>query len=675
MNIFDDITSIKGVGNKTKEMFNKCGINTVLDLVLYFPREYENINNASLNNLAINEINILKVTVKNIYKDIRKNGKLITTIEFRERNLTITGKWFNQSYIKRRFILGKEYLLEGKIDLFNNRYYIINGKIINTDKEIQCIRSIYALKGDITNNIFIKTISSILNSINIKENLPNKILNKYKLVDLNFAIKNIHRPKDYDSLEDSIRRLKFQELFMYCLKINMLKEYLNNSKKGIAFKLSDKIELLKEKLPFNLTKAQNRVINEILEDQRKGISMNRLVQGDVGSGKTVIAIIAMFNVVDNGYQSVLMAPTEILAKQHYKEVCSLLKDFNVRIELLTSSVTKKNKEIIKEKLVNQDIDILIGTHALIEEGINFKNIGLAVTDEQHRFGVMQRNKLNNKGSNIDTLVMSATPIPRTLNLAIYGDLDISTIDELPPGRKLIDTYWVNKGYRERVYNFAIKQIEEGRQVYIVCPLVEVNEKLSLCSVEEIYDELKSNYFRDINIEILHGKMSNNEKEDVMNRFNSGEIKALVCTTVVEVGVNVPNATLMIIENSERFGLAQLHQLRGRVGRGENKSFCILISYNNSEKTKKRMEIIKNSNDGFYIAEEDLKLRGAGEVFGYRQHGDNGFLLSDIFIDADMLKNAAFEAKNICKSREKEDINFKIRVKEEMKVNTKFICFN
>ena len=412
--------------------------------------------------------------------------------------------------------------------------------------------------------------------------------------------------------------MKFQELFTYSLKLMMLKNKVNN-KEGIEFKIFTKelIEI-KKSLPYDLTNAQNKVIRQILHDAKRPVAMNRLVQGDVGSGKTLVALIALFNAYKNNYQCAFMAPTEILAVQHFNEAKKILKDFNVSIELLTGNTKKKEKDRIKDIIRQGTPVIVIGTHALIEDSVEFKNLGLIVTDEQHRFGVKQRSKLINKNKMCDVLVMTATPIPRTVSLYLYGDLEISVIDEMPPGRKKIETLLFDKQSRKIAYKMALDEIKEGRQIYIVAPLIEDNEKLKLNSVEMIYKEIKSSVFSNIHVEILHGKMTSKEKNDIINGFKEGDIKAIVSTTVIEVGVNVPNASVMIIENAERFGLAQLHQLRGRVGRGEYNSKCFLICDGVNSITKRRMDIMTKSSDGFYIAEQDFKLRGSGEIFGVKQ---------------------------------------------------------
>ncbi|WP_138207806.1 ATP-dependent DNA helicase RecG [Haloimpatiens lingqiaonensis] len=676
MSIYNDVGTIKGVGEKTRAMFAQCGINNILDLLLYFPRDYEKANVVKDDNLLLGEMNIIPLIALEIQRDYRKNNKTITTVIFSHNNIKISAKWFNQPYMKNKFKLGQKYVLEGKIEKFKNIIYTINPKIVTeTNGTEQVIKPKYHLKGKINDNIFRKTILQVMKNIRIKENLPEDLVKKYNLCSLDTAIRNIHNPINETILEKSLERLKFQEMFTYCLKVNILKEYLNKSTKGIYFNISPEIEELKKSLPFELTNAQNNVLKEILKDQQSGLPMNRLIQGDVGSGKTIVAIIALLNAVKNGYQVAFMAPTEILAQQHYNEVTKILDKFQINTEILTSSVAKRKKENIKDKLAKGEIQIIVGTHSLIQEDVQFKNIGLVIVDEQHRFGVLQRNKLNNKGKNIDVMVMSATPIPRTLSLTLYGDLDVSTIDQLPPGRQKIETYAVNRHYRDRVYKFALNEVKSGRQVYIVCPLVEKNETSSLCSVEGLYEELKEKYFSGISLGLLHGKMNNKDKEEIMQKYKEGDINILICTTVVEVGVNVPNATLMIVENAERYGLAQLHQLRGRVGRGSYKSYCILIADGKSEKTKKRMDIMKNSNDGFYIAEEDLKIRGSGELFGFRQHGENGFLISDIFEDIDIFKKALLESKKFFESKEDKDMELREKIIKSLEETAKYICFN
>lgn len=677
INIYDDIGLVKGVGPKLKERLNKVGIFTVLDLLLYFPRDYEFLNDdISLNGDTSDEKAILKCKVQSYGSSIRtRNGKTLTTINFTYNNLKVIGKWFNQPYIKRNFILGNEYNLMGKFKKVNNTLEVINPLIPCKEANKSEILPIYTLKNGLTNKILVKLINEILKNMIIKENLPEEIVKKYKLISLDKAIRSIHFPAGRGELQSAINRLKFQELFTYSLKIIMMKAHIKKENSGISFKMSPLLKDLKESLPYTLTNAQSRTLREILLDQKRNIAMNRLVQGDVGSGKTLVALISMFNVYMNGYQTVLMAPTEILANQHYAEAKKYLDKFGVDIELLTGSTKEKEKKRIKEKIASGKEIMLIGTHALIQDDVELNNLGLVVTDEQHRFGVEQRSRLINKNKRADVLVMTATPIPRTLSLYLYSDLDISIIDELPPGRKPIDTMLVDMNQRMKAYNFALKEVEKGRQFYIVSPLIEENEKLNLNSVEKIYEELKNGIFKDIRIEILHGKMAGKDKDKIINTFKNGEIKGIISTTVIEVGVNVPNSTMMIIENAERFGLAQLHQLRGRVGRGEHKSYCILIANTKNDITRRRMEIMTESSDGFYIAEEDLKLRGAGEVFGMRQHGDEGFILANVVDDINILKCANHEAKLIVNNINEDNKKLCTEIMRGIERNSRYICFN
>lgn len=686
MDIYSDIKNLKGVGPKALQLLNKSGIYNLLDLLLYFPREYENITSSEdITNINGKEKLKIKCKVMRVFPDKKtKTGKTITTIAFYDGENTFYGKWFNQPYVKKKYFIDKEYTLVGEVKKLGKDYEISNPKefkekeISENDTDEKRDKDIipkYSLKAGLTNNFFIKLITSILDAMFIRENLPEWIIEKYKLCSLDYAIRNIHYPKAENALRAAERRLKFQELFTYSLKILMLREYVIANKEGIAFKVCPELADLKNALPFQLTDAQSRAVREILSDMKKHTPMNRLLQGDVGSGKTIVALIALFNAVKNQHQGVLMVPTEILANQHYHEFKRIISSFDIKTKLLTGSTTKKEKDRIKEELKQGTIDILIGTHALIEDDVEFKNLGIIVTDEQHRFGVMQRNKLFNKGKNIDVLVMTATPIPRTLALYLYGDLEVSIIDQLPPGREKIETKHGTRKQRDNIYEFSKKFIKEGRQVYVVCPLVEDNEVLDLKSVEALFLELNDNYFKDYKVGFIHGKMSPKEKDKVMNGFKNKEIQVLVATTVIEVGINVPNANIIIIENAERFGLAQLHQLRGRVGRGQYKSYCFLIADTKSKITEKRMKIMEQSNDGFFIAEEDLKLRGTGEVFGLRQSGEDGLLLSDVIEDINILKCANKEAKKLIVSEEQEDIEVKEEVIKALEKHSKYICFN
>ena len=497
---------------------------------------------------------------------------------------------------------------------------------------------IYPLTYNLSQNVLRKIIENGLREIENKldETLPKYILEEYNLEGINEATKSIHFPKKFKDFNIARNRLVFEELLATQLALLELKNNYQNGEDGIIFNKNVNMSDIINKLPFKLTKAQLRVLEEIDTDMESNKQMNRLLQGDVGSGKTVISICAAYKAVKSGYQVAIMAPTAILATQHLENFQKMLKGMGMNVELLISGITKKKKEEILSRLKNGEIDILIGTHALIEENVIFKNLGLVVTDEQHRFGVKQRTKIAQKGKNPDVLVMTATPIPRTLALILYGDLDISIIDELPPNRKEIETFAVSKKMEQRIDGFIQKQIEEGRQAYIVCPLVEENEEMDLQSVQKIYEKYKKE-FSQFKVEYIHGKMKPKEKDDIMLRFKSGEIQILISTTVIEVGVDVPNANIMVIEDSERFGLAALHQLRGRVGRGEYQSYCILKYEGKSENVRKRMKVMSETNDGFVISEKDLELRGAGDFFGTMQHGIPEFKIANLFEDMQILK--------------------------------------
>ena len=549
--------------------------------------------------------------------------------------------WYNQSYLKNKFKVGEIYHFFGKVKRIQNRIEMVSPvfdeetKNKNTGKIIPIYPLTYNLSQNVLRGIIENAITLVNNSL--PETLPKYILDEYKLLGINESIHKIHFPENFDEFEKARKRLVFEELLGMQLALLNLKNKYEADTNGIQFDKNVKMSDVINALPFKLTKAQLRVLEEIDKDMESNKNMNRLLQGDVGSGKTAVSIIASYKAVKCGYQVAIMAPTAILASQHLESFKEILDQFGIRCELLISSIAKKKKEEILERLRNGEIDILIGTHALLEENVVFKNLGFVVTDEQHRFGVKQRTTIVEKGQNPDVLVMTATPIPRTLALILYGDLDISIIDELPPNRKKIDTFAVTKGMEERVNNFIKKQVDEGRQAYIVCPLVEENEEMNLKSVTALAEKYKNEVFKDYRVEYLHGKMKNKEKDEIMERFKNGDIDILISTTVIEVGVNVPNASLMVVENAERFGLAQLHQLRGRVGRGEYQSYCILKYQGNSDVIRKRMKVMTDTNDGFIISEKDLELRGSGEFFGTRQHGLPEFKIANLFEDMPVLK--------------------------------------
>lgn len=554
-------------------------------------------------------------------------------------------------YGKKYRFFGKISNKYGKIDLTSPVFDEIEKKN-NTGKIIP----LYPLTFSLSQNTIRKIIENGLKDVEedggLKETLPQYILNEYKLEEINKAIETVHFPKEFADFEIARKRFVFEELLSTQLALLQLKNSNLKDHKGIRFSKDAHMSDVINSLPFNLTKAQLRVLEEIDKNMEQDKSMNRLLQGDVGSGKTVVAMISAYKAVKSGYQVAVLAPTAILATQHLENFQKILEKFDIRCELLISGITKKKKTEILEKLQNGEIDILIGTHAMLEENVTFKSLGLVVTDEQHRFGVKQRTTMAQKGENPDVLVMSATPIPRTLALILYGDLDISVIDELPPNRKKIETFAVTKALEDRVNNFVKKQVDEGRQAYIVCPLVEESEENDLQSVISLYEKCKTEVFPNYRIEYIHGKMKQKEKDDIMERFKNGEIDILISTTVIEVGVDVPNSSIMVIEDAQRFGLAQLHQLRGRVGRGEYQSYCILKYEGKGKNTRERMKIMTQTNDGFVISQKDLELRGSGDFFGTNQHGIPDFKIANLFTDIDILKLAQEAAIKIVNDDEK-----------------------
>lgn len=650
--INENIQYAKGIGPKKAEKLNRLGIYTIKDLLYYFPRQFEDRSVIKkIAQLEDEEKVTVKALITNIESYTPKKGMTITRIDVKDDTGFAKLTFFNREYIKNTFRVGDSILAFGKVKK-NGRFVELNSceleYLSTAPKNIGKLLPVYPLSYGITNKDIMNTVRMVFENKDIKipEYMPEYLLKKYRLCGIEYAIKNIHFPKDKESLKIALYRLIFEELLVLQLGLFMYKGGSSNEK-GITFKRDSRLDDVLESLPFKLTRAQNRALNEILDDMCSEKVMNRLVQGDVGSGKTVVALLALAECVFNGYQGALMAPTEILAQQHYESFTETFEDIGIRVEILTGSATKKQKEGILQRVKDGEIDILIGTHALIEDNVEFKNIGLVITDEQHRFGVRQRGKLSSKGTSPDILVMTATPIPRTLALILYGDLDISIIDELPPGRQPIETIAVEKKKRDKVYNSLVRrEVDKGRQVYIVCPLVEESETLDITSATETAEEIKREFFPDLRVGLLHGKMKPSEKDAVMTSFKNHELDILVSTTVIEVGVNVPNSTLMIIENAERFGLAQLHQLRGRVGRGKHQSYCVLIYGSNSEVCKKRMNIMEETNDGFKISEKDLEIRGPGEFFGTMQHGVPELKVANLFKHMKILKTVQQEARII-----------------------------
>ena len=650
--INESIQYVKGIGPKKAEKLNRLGIYTIKDLLYYFPRQFEDRSIIKkIAQLEDEEKVTVKALITNIESYTPKKGMTITRIDVKDDTGFAKLTFFNREYIKNTFRVGDSILAFGKVKK-NGRFVELNSceleYLSSSPKNIGKLMPVYPLSYGITNKDIMNTIRMVFENkdIRIPEYMPEHLMKKYRLCGIEYAIKNIHFPKDKESLKVALYRLIFEELLVLQLGLFMYKGG-SSDKKGIVFKRDSRLDDVLESLPFKLTRAQSRALNEIIDDMCSEKVMNRLVQGDVGSGKTVVALLALAECVFNGYQGALMAPTEILAQQHYESFTETFEDIGINVELLTGSVTKKQKEGILQRVKDGEVDILIGTHALIEDNVEFENIGLVITDEQHRFGVRQRGKLSSKGVSPDILVMTATPIPRTLALILYGDLDISIIDELPPGRQPIETIAVEKKKRDKVYNSLVRrEVDKGRQVYIVCPLVEESETLDITSATETAEEIKRDFFPDLRVGLLHGKMKPSEKDAIMTAFKNHELDILVSTTVIEVGVNVPNSTLMIIENAERFGLAQLHQLRGRVGRGKHQSYCVLIYGSNSEVCRKRMDIMEETNDGFKISEKDLEIRGPGEFFGTMQHGVPELKIANLFKHMKILKTVQQEARII-----------------------------
>ena len=637
-----EVQYVKGVGPNRVKLLNKLNIYTLGDLITYFPRNHEDRSiPKKIADCQDGETVLIKAWTITKVTERRTRRVSIYKLVVRDDTASMVITWFNQKYLKDKFILGHTYTFFGKIENKNGTYEMKSpvfdeeGRDKNTGKIIP----IYPLTSNLSQNTIRKIIEAGIDEVygKLEETLPDYILEKYRLLEINEAIKSIHFPATNSDFIRAKNRLIFEELLALQLALFRLKEGQKTDEKGIIFNKNVKMQDVIKTLPFNLTGAQLRVLNEINQDMESEKPMNRLLQGDVGSGKTVVSIIAAYKAVKSGYQVAIMAPTAILADQHLKNFQKTLEPFGIKCELLVSNVTKKNKQIILDKLANGEIDILIGTHALLEENVVFKNLGLVVTDEQHRFGVKQRATIVAKGKNPDVIVMSATPIPRTLALILYGDLDISIIDELPPNRKKVETYAISKELEERMTGFVKKQIDEGRQAYIVCPLVEDSDDLNLKSVTALAEKYKTEVYSEYRVEYLHGKMKPKEKDEIMQKFKDGQIDILISTTVIEVGVDVPNASIMVIQNAERFGLAQLHQLRGRVGRGEYKSYCILINEGHSKVAKERMKVMCQTNDGFVISEKDLELRGSGDFFGTAQHGVPELKIANLFENIQELK--------------------------------------
>ena len=671
----ENIQFVKGIGPKKAEKMARLGIFTVKDALYYFPRQFEDRSRQKkIFQLEEGEKTGVRVKIDRINSVSRRKFSIT---EFYVSDDTGKAKlvFFNKAYLRNNFRVGDIVKVFGSVKKNLGPVTELHNCEIEydkLDKNTGIIVPVYSLTAGVGNKEVMGMIRNIFESsdISIDEYLPKWLVDKYNLCGVDFAIKNMHFPEKKENVKIAMYRLIFEELLFLQLGLFTVKGN-NKVGKGIRFQRHKDMDKIEEKLPFKLTRAQQKAYDEIIEDMTSDRIMNRLVQGDVGSGKTVVAQLALANCVLNGYQGAYMAPTEILAKQHMESFKDFFEGTGIRVEVLTGSSTKKEAREILEDLASGQVDILIGTHALIEDRVEFASLGLVITDEQHRFGVNQRGRLTSKSENPDVLVMTATPIPRTLALILYGDLDISIIDELPPGRKPIETLAIEKRKRESYYMSKVRsEIEKGRQVYVVCPLVEESETLDLKSASEVYDELRYDFFKDLRVGLLHGKMKASEKDQVMEAFKNHELDILVSTTVIEVGVNVPNASLMIIENAERFGLAQLHQLRGRVGRGSEKSYCTLIYGSKTEICRHRMAIMEETNDGFKISEKDLELRGPGDFFGTRQHGLPELRVANLFKHMKILRLVQKEAREIYAQdpalRVKDNEGIRLKIEEMFK---------
>lgn len=655
MKKFDlSVQYLKGVGPYRAKQLAKLGIYTIEDLLYHFPRDYEDKKNIKkISDLEDGLSQTILAQVIDAPSDIKtRRGLIITTVKVKDDTGIAELIWFNQPYLKNLIKKGMVYIINGKVERKLGITTIQNPVFEENTKDslnVGRIVPIYPSTSDLSQKTLRAIIKNAIEEAEFIEIFREPLRREFGLIKIEDAIKSIHFPSNFEVLDKAKRRLKFQELFLLQLGLILIKKNITEDKKGIAFPKNDGIEDFIKNLPFKLTNAQRKVYEEVCRDMEKDKPMNRLIQGDVGSGKTVIAMLALLKAVINGYQGVLMAPTEILAEQHYITISQYFLPLGIRLCLLKGGLSKKEKEELLKGIKKGIYDVVIGTHALIQENVEFNKLGLIITDEQHRFGVRQRALLSQKASNPDILVMTATPIPRTLALILYGDLDVSIIDELPPGRKEIKTYAVDGKMRDRVYHFVAQQLREGRQAYIVCPLIEESEAIQAKSVVNLYKEIKDKYFPEFKVALLHGDVKDKEKEDIMEKFRRNEVHVLVSTTVIEVGINVPNANIMVIENAERYGLSQLHQLRGRVGRGEYQSYCILIYDKISEIAKERMKVMVKSNNGFEIAEKDLLLRGPGDLFGTRQHGIPDFKIADLIHDVHLLQEIQKFIPNLLKN--------------------------
>lgn len=653
----EPVTSLKGIGEKTAGLFARLGVYTVEDLLHDYPRAYDAyeepvpVGKLQENTTAAVAGQLLKTASVRRFKNIQV---IVATVKDMTGSLQLT--WYNMPYLRNTLQMGQFLVFRGRAVKKGGRLTMEQPEIF-TPEAYEAVRDsmqpIYGQTKGLGNKAIVRAVAQALEQRQLeREYLPPSLREKYELAEYNYAMEHIHFPSSRQELLFARKRLVFDEFFFFLLAVRRLKEKRQDCRSSFVMSHASQVDQLIEALPYSLTEAQNKVLKEVSRDLESGLVMNRLIQGDVGSGKTIIAVLALLQTACNGLQGALMAPTEVLARQHFESITGLFKTYNIEktAVLVTGSMTAKEKRTAYEKIASHEADIIVGTHALIQEKVHYHRLGLVITDEQHRFGVGQREALGSKGQENGSLphvlVMSATPIPRTLAIILYGDLDISVIDQMPANRLPIKNCVVNTGYRERAYQFIAREVAAGRQAYVICPMVEESEMIEAENVLDYTKLLRQKLPETITVEYLHGKMKGKEKNQIMERFAAGEIQVLVSTTVVEVGVNVPNATVMMIENAERFGLAQLHQLRGRVGRGSHQSYCIMVNCSDQEGTQERLDILNRSNDGFYIASEDLKLRGPGDFFGIRQSGDMEFKLADIYTDAGLLKTVSEEVNRI-----------------------------
>lgn len=646
------VSMLKGIGEQRERKLQKLGISTIEDLLTHYPREYKDRSEIlKIADLPMDEPSTFLAQVKEEGQNSRHGRLVYTRMKVYDETGSVGVLWYNQPYMKNSLKIGEWYLFSGKLQKKYGRKEILSPEVERIGENFAGGRIIpvYPASEGVSQKMLRNLMEDALSQMSggMREELPLWLRKEYKLAERNFAIENIHFPKTEQGFYDARRRLVFEELFVLQTALFQLKNTLEDSGEGIILKKKKALQEAEGLLPFALTGAQKRVLKEMEKDMTSGKIMNRLVQGDVGSGKTAVAMVAAYWAIRNGYQATIMAPTEVLANQHFESFQKVFEPAGIKVVLLTGSLKAKEKRETLEQVKNGDAQMIVGTHAVIQKGVEYHKLGLAITDEQHRFGVRQRSTLADKGENVHTLVMTATPIPRTLALILYGDLDISIIDELPPGRQKIDTSAVDSRYHQRIYTFIQKHVKEGRQAYVICPMIEESEKLEVQSVLNYTEELVKE-LPECRVACVHGKMKAKEKQEIMDGFAAGNIDVLVSTTVIEVGINVPNATIMLIENAERFGLAQLHQLRGRVGRGSEKSYCILVSDTKTKVAKERMKTMTESEDGFVISEKDLKLRGPGEFFGIRQHGLPELKIADLYKDMAILKEAQSAAAELLK---------------------------